>query len=612
MKKQLYLSLISIMYMIIMVIIIVVNSQALPSITIKKGHGNFEDYNYKTTYTLSGEWEIYYNEFIATDNIDITNLQKEYITIPTKNKDLNYGYGYASYRIVLENVKSDEEIMLTLNSITGGYAVYLNRNLLITNDKLYRGNEKINFPNRFNNYITDNSNSLEIIIEVSNYQLGYTGLRYPIEISSFYTFRREFISYMVFWIAVISSLAFASIYHFFVNGVRSIDTNAIFYALFGICGVVSFIFYRASHAFIIENIFDIDEKLIYYLHYTSLYLATLFLFLSIRSLFKKSKLNHLELCFLIIIIFYTLLPYAISIKAFSAAILFFNVLNLISLLIIFIWTVMYAKPHSMYFPILIITLTIVLSYTYDTLIEENIIIGQKTTTIVMLFTTLLFGAISSFKREVELSNVQEVIDLNKKIRDTEFTFLNSQIQSHFIYNTLNAIQSLCYTNPNRAAELIDDFSMYLRTRLEFNKMPKLIDIEDELENIRTYTNIEQERFGKRIKIEYDLKVGDFKIPPLTVQPLVENAIKHGISKKKQGGTVKIQTKMDHSNILIIISDDGVGFDPESLPEKQRVGTENIRHRLNLNLGASLKIESQLGVGTTSTITIPMNYRKEKV
>ena len=149
--------------------------------------------------------------------------------------------------------------------------------------------------------------------------------------------------------------------------------------------------------------------------------------------------------------------------------------------------------------------------------------------------------------------------------------MNTQIQSHFIYNTLNSIQALCNTNPHKASELIEDFSMYLRTRLEFNKMPILIDIEDELENIRTYLNIEKARFGNRVNYQYNLKVGDFKIPPLTVQPLVENAVKHGISKKKGGGTVTISTFSDDDFIYIVVEDNGLGFDPELLSEK-RVGT----------------------------------------
>ena len=212
-----------------------------------------------------------------------------------------------------------------------------------------------------------------------------------------------------------------------------------------------------------------------------------------------------------------------------------------------------------------------------------------------------------YKREIELTNVQEIIRLNNKIRDTEFTFLNTQIQSHFIYNTLNSIQSLCNTNPSKASELIEDFSTYLRTRLEFNKMPYLIDIEDELENIRTYLNIEKVRFENRVNYDYDLKVGAFKIPPLSVQPLVENAVKHGISKKRGGGKILISTYEDENFIYISVQDDGLGFDVESLNEKQRVGTENIRHRLALHLDATLLIDSQVNKGTIAIIKIPQNW-----
>ncbi|MFA7367768.1 MAG: ATP-binding protein, partial [Bacilli bacterium] len=114
----------------------------------------------------------------------------------------------------------------------------------------------------------------------------------------------------------------------------------------------------------------------------------------------------------------------------------------------------------------------------------------------------------------------------------------------------------------------------------------------------------KQRFGKRINVTYNLLVGEFKVPPLTIQPLVENAVKHGISKKREGGTIFISSTEDNNFIYVSIADNGIGFELKNLPEKQRVGTQNIRHRLNLHLNATLEINSQINEGTIATIKIP--------
>ena len=135
-------------------------------------------------------------------------------------------------------------------------------------------------------------------------------------------------------------------------------------------------------------------------------------------------------------------------------------------------------------------------------------------------------------------------------------------------------------------------------------MPNLINLEDEIEHIKTYINIEQTRFGDNIKCVYDLQITDIKIPPLSVQPLVENAVKHGVSKQVGGGVIILSTYEDKRNVYIRVKDNGLGFDVDKLKDSKRVGFNNIKDRLSLYLGATIKLESKIGVGTVVTITIP--------
>ncbi|MDD4213146.1 MAG: histidine kinase, partial [Bacilli bacterium] len=344
-----------------------------------------------------------------------------------------------------------------------------------------------------------------------------------------------------------------------------------------------------------------------YIHQIGIHLATLFFFLILFSFYnpRTRKMNTFETILLIfpIALFMTIIFTPVQI--FTSHMTIFKLLNLLNLVLLTIYTLSHNKRMEYNAFLVILSVGFLVSYTYDLLTDNNIILyAENISSGFFIIMTLIYSSIVAFMRESEISSVEEIIQLNKKIRDTEFTFLNSQIQSHFIYNSLNSIQALINTNPGKAAELVEDFSTYLRTRLEFNKMPQLLNIEDELENIRTYLNIEKARFGKRVNYAYDLKVGDFLIPPLTVQPLVENAVKHGISMKKNGGTVTISTYEDENFIYIKVSDDGIGFDSSTLNATKRVGTENIRNRLNLHLNATLTIASQVNVGTESIIKIP--------
>ena len=198
-----------------------------------------------------------------------------------------------------------------------------------------------------------------------------------------------------------------------------------------------------------------------------------------------------------------------------------------------------------------------------------------------------------------------------KLQESQISIMLSQIQPHFLYNTLNSIYQLCETNPMRARALVNSFSEYLRNNLSSLEESGLIPFATELSHVNTYLDIEKVRFEDTLEIEYDIKCVDFSLPVLTVQPIVENAVKHGTSKKRGGGTVKISTDEDKENYIITVSDTGCGFDPTKPKEdgKRHVGIENVRQRLSNMCSGTLKIESTVGVGTLVTIIIPKGGKR---
>ena len=180
----------------------------------------------------------------------------------------------------------------------------------------------------------------------------------------------------------------------------------------------------------------------------------------------------------------------------------------------------------------------------------------------------------------------------------------TQIQPHFLYNTLSTIQALCRTDPEEAFNVTEKFGTYLRQNLETLNQTALIPIHKELEHTRVYTEIEAVRFP-RIRIEYDIEDTDFSVPALTVQPLVENAIRHGVRIRKNG-LVTIATRTGDGCHEIIISDNGKGFDLNCLEqaEETHIGIRNVRERIETMCGGILTVNSEPGQGTVITIRIP--------
>ena len=204
---------------------------------------------------------------------------------------------------------------------------------------------------------------------------------------------------------------------------------------------------------------------------------------------------------------------------------------------------------------------------------------------------------------VHLKQAYRIKDQQLELARNANTIMLSQIRPHFLYNTLNSIYVLCGKDPMRAQEAISDFSEYLRANMG-NVSKPLITIDQEMEHVQHYLALEKIRFGDHLNIEYRLNAHGFLVPPLSVQPIVENAVKHGLGKKKDGGTVIIETLADESSGYIKVMDDGTGFDPSLLNDldESHIGLANVKKRLE-QVHGDLDLSSSPGSGTTVTITI---------
>ncbi|RYL94943.1 sensor histidine kinase [Sporolactobacillus sp. THM7-4] len=199
---------------------------------------------------------------------------------------------------------------------------------------------------------------------------------------------------------------------------------------------------------------------------------------------------------------------------------------------------------------------------------------------------------------MEVSRVQEMKDAASR---AELKALQTKINPHFLFNALNTIASLTRTNPAKARELIIKLSAYMRYNLELTD--DRIDINKEIEQVKDYVAIEQARFGSRVNVRYDIEAEDVRIPSLILQPLVENAIKHGILKSKAPGLVTISAKDLGDRIRIAVTDTGPGIDRKVIDDvykdqmsEKKIGLYNVHQRVRLIYGKGLVIR-RLSPGT---------------
>nr|WP_231571306.1 ATP-binding protein [Paenibacillus sp. VKM B-2647] len=211
--------------------------------------------------------------------------------------------------------------------------------------------------------------------------------------------------------------------------------------------------------------------------------------------------------------------------------------------------------------------------------------------------------------------VRTLLKLKKSVSDLihiEMAFLQAQIKPHFLFNTLNTVISVSHTDVSKAQDLLVELSRYLRSSFDFQNREQLVSIHKEMELVESYLFIEKARFGQQLQVTYDVDEDiRCRIPPLIIQPIVENAIRHGVMKRPGGGVVRISVKADQDCLVVVVSDNGPGISDETKASlsKGRTGTRgvglaNIEGRLRTLYGTGLKIDSASGQGTKVMIRIP--------
>ena len=243
------------------------------------------------------------------------------------------------------------------------------------------------------------------------------------------------------------------------------------------------------------------------------------------------------------------------------------------------------------------TLLIVGATVIDTFVQlaDSFVLSCLTVAIVLSCNFYYFWFNTLIVREFETDLLSE----------QRMKIMISQIQPHFLYNTLATIRALCRKDPEKAAQVTEEFGQYLRRNMDSLSNAELIPVDKELEHTRLYAEIEMVRF-ENIRVIFDVKDKGFSVPALTIQPMVENAIRHGV-RLKENGVVSVSTRLAYGYHEITIRDNGIGFDETKAhgTEGAHIGIANVRARIENLCGGTVDITSEKGNGTTVLIKIPV-------
>lgn len=587
----------------------------------RDGKMDMSDWNGETI-MLSGQWDFYWNRFLDKYDLSQNPLPDLKAEVPSvwNNFVVNGrevgGMGFATYRLHMTGVKAGTPLALRVIPFSTAYELYIDDELAASSGKISTSADGFVPQYTIQTVIFEpDRDEFDIILHVSNFTYARGGAWYAIYFGNPEKVAR--ISQDIFardnLVTIgLLLLSAASVFLLILRRDRG-------YLLF-IC---------LCFVFLLRTIID-GSYLIYYLFpsvsfrtvicidYISLY----WLPVLCVALFRYIYPENLSLIYLKLLILYatviTVLTLALPISIFTQYIYLAELVAAVTCIygVMKMLLLTLKRNREAYF-IFTGGSALTLCVFHDLLCENNLIVAGYVELSPMGFLALAIFLQCMFWVRYDRSNKENermLIELNKadeRERKLELQFLKSQIRPHFINNALNAVISISRTDSEKSRKLLIEFSKYLQSCYGVENLDNKIPIENELSFVRAYVALEQARFSESLFVDYDIDSIFLMIPPLTLQPLVENAIIHGVKEKDGDGHVLIYVKDCGDFAKVGASDDGVGIDPEyaaALLSNEHIGTgvgiHNINRRMKRLYNTELHLENRPGGGTDAYFVIP--------
>lgn len=577
---------------------------------------------------LGGQWEFYWDRLLTPEEFTLKHKPQmnSLMKVPGTWDDRGAGThvyphrGVATYRLHLKYPSTLKDPALHIQSVATAYKLYANGKLIAEVGKV--SDKLSDFKDDEESLILDlpkDSQEIELIFQVGNLNYARGGLRESPVLGSKQAFMQQKMILLALQLFFIGSVFMFAIYYFFLFMLqRKNKTALLFSMLCFITALRSLIWGEAPLLIFLPNAsFNLRLYINYFTGYNFMPIMILFV-LSIYPLEYKKRI--LGLVLLPSLFFEGLLMTSPEFMSLFTNYLYVVILlQMIYILSVMVKAVLHRRDNAI---VMFITMGIFILAINQDLLKYNALSGINLSNVFLYGNFVVIMAMSFVQARQQANTHQKLVLYNEniieadrlkdKIMETEMSFLQAQIKPHFLYNALDAIANVCEKNGKQGSSLILDLAIYLRRSLQFNSLDKKGKIETEIEFVDTYFNIEQARFGEKIQLIKEIEIPlDYQIPILIIQPIVENAVRHGISKKSEGGTVYLRMKSTTDAIYIEIVDDGVGMDEEKCESllrddgiKQSVGLLNIHYRLLKFYGIGLEIKSRVGHGTSVKIVIP--------
>ncbi len=598
---------------------------------------------------LDGEWEFYWNQFLSPSDLDGEQYAFQYMNVPGNwlRDEAGNTYapkGYATYRVTISHIPDATYFGLKKANIRNASNIYVNGNLVLEDGQIAKHLEESVAGNHSKVvYFELEESTAEIIVQASNHAYIVGGIAKSITFGTQEALTQQHYLKVLFEFAMILVVVVIGLFYLFIYFANSnyrkrepvtlpLALSCLFF------GVMNSIYSERIIAIILPDL-TLNSTFRFGHFMSALSIILVWIVVNkVNRVFLPYVLRNILIgfygIFIVCVLTFPLEIYLNMLTFYMSATVVLFLAVWIRIAVLFIK----AHPHAsnVEHSTLVVTIFSVFLFWLDMIMYS---LGAKTDMLISFLTISVYSIAfaillivrytNSYKNNEKLTIqlIETFSTLDQTTREAqrnELAFLQAQIKPHFLFNALSSIISLCYTNGERAGKLLTDLSGYLKRSFQIDMNTDFVTIENELRLIQAFVDIEKARFGDRIHVSYDIDddVLPLRIIPLVIEPLVENAIRHGVLTKKSGGEVKLTIKKQDQSIFICVEDNGNGVEAgllrsilnqegEKIQAKGNgVSLSNIHARLQNYYDVELQFDTSQQ-GTKVYVKVPTNHDQEE-
>ncbi|EIC20109.1 putative signal transduction protein with a C-terminal ATPase domain [Thiorhodovibrio frisius] len=559
--------------------------------------------------TLRGEWAFHWRTFLPPNEAR-QSVPDRYVSVPSTWNHYQMagenlpGHGYASYRLqILTDLPVGTLLALQVHSFSSAYRLFVDDLLVAANGTPGTSVEEEQGQYRPLVAVFSVPDArFELLIQVSNHHYARGGFWADIFLGDANTLIDQVLSRSLQEAALFGALL---VIGFFYAAVYFLLRRHRYLLTFALFCLILIVILDMAHLLLLTRLAPaISIEQIAFLHYSSTAWGGFLLLLYTHQLFSTALSAVLVRIWLAINLVaqsaYLLLPMS-SYSAFGPLSNLLDISVLVCTLLVCLLAVRARKQGGLIH--LTSLLVLVIINLHDVLYLTNAISSIAGSSLHLgVFVFLLLQLILQ---------AQRISLLNEQNQANEMAFLRAQINPHFLYNTLNTVISLSRRDMEKARQLLYQFSEFLRQSFDFKNLNQHTSLDEELAMVELFVSIQRERFGERVQVKYQLPgITTYQVPANVLQPIVENAINHGILPRREGGIVAVSVEATRQELHFVVSDDGIGMDPVATlgrqgDQRQGIGLNNINRRLLHLYGRGLEITSTPDQGTRVRWSIPL-------